>query len=95
MVTLNVVALPGVVKSLPKVAVPPVTVTGTVKAVGTLPETSSVGRLAVGIFSLPLAVATEYSRNGTRVSEMESRKLPNDPASVVINCTRWSPLAPL
>ena len=57
-------------------AVPPVMLTLTVRAVNKVPLTVSVGRLALAIDSTPEALAVDSSMNGLSVMRMSSRKLP-------------------
>lgn len=61
-VTLKVVPPVGVVKSVPKVAVPPVTVTGTVKLAGIFPDTLIPNPAGDATDSRPLAGGVLNSR---------------------------------
>lgn len=84
-VTLKVAPPPGVVKSIPKVAVPPVTVTGTMKLVGMFPATLIPNVVGFATDSKPLAGGVLNSIYGFKVSVMASKKLPElmPPAALI------------
>ena len=79
---------------MPRVAVPPVIVTVTVRGVNSVPLTMIAGRFAEATDSTPEAVAPLNSTNGLRLMRMSSRKLPYEPASEVVNWTRCIPDGP-
>mgnify|MGYP000290535352 CR=1 FL=1 len=64
-------------------------------AVVTEPVTRSVAILAEGTLSAPVLLAAEICTKGRKLSWMASRKLPNEPGSLVVNCTRCIPVAPV
>ncbi|KQZ64067.1 hypothetical protein ASD67_05990 [Sphingopyxis sp. Root1497] len=61
---------------MPRVAVPPVMLTLTVRALNKVPLTRSAGMFAEGIDSTPEPVAADSSTNGLRLIRISSRKLP-------------------
>jgi hypothetical protein len=73
---------PGVLYSVPRTTV---TLIGLAEA----PVTSSVTRPAAPDDSSAAELAVEIWMKGRSVSWIASSRLPTDPASLVVNCTRW------